>query len=102
MLAGMVVIALGAGYWFAANNPGGMQLHAPVAEGSAEPEVRNAFAFGASIGLLASCLIYSVVLFASMIRAGTRQQRPGTWCYLLAVIIALGFVASYLLDTQFV
>jgi len=65
------------------------------------PDRRNGFAFGASIGLLATCLAYSVVLLASMIRAGSQQRRPGTWCYLLAVLIALGFVASYVLDTQF-
>jgi len=71
----MAIIAMALGNWSQQLNPEGIAPHSTQLTESDDPlsaeasQPRNAFYFGASMGLLAGGLIYCVLAFALLIRA---------------------------------
>lgn len=103
MLLAMAAAAMLVGNWSASINPDGIAAH-PAAEGQApqtEIQPRDAFSFGASMGLLGMSLLYCCAAFALFIRAKSRQRTTSTFTYWIAGLAIAGFILSYLIDDYF-
>lgn len=62
---------------------------------------RNAFYFGASMGLLAMALIYATVVMGLLIRARSIGRKPDKFVFWLASLAGSGLLLSYLVDDYF-
>lgn len=105
----MLLVANGLGRWSASLNPDGIQPH-PVAASdvndaadsrAAQGQPRNAYTFGASLGLLGTSLLYCLLAFGLLIQKKSRALPANTFIYCVAGIAGLGFVFSYLVDDYF-
>lgn len=110
LLLGMCVISYAVGNWAQTLNPDGIQDVAATAasetgnDGLPNPATdvpRNAFSFGASIGLLATGLLYCLIAFGLLIRAKTKMQTAGVFTYCVAGMAVTAFVLSYVVDDYF-
>ncbi len=111
ILAGLVAImaltAYALGQWSVSLNPDGIIPHAPVTETGAvastdaSVEPRNAFTFGASMGLLGVGLLYGMLAAVFLLRARTRGLPASPFIYSIAGLAAAGFALSYLVDDYF-
>lgn len=119
----MILAAFGFGRWAESVNPDGIsaaELTVETTEGTAEgttdgatenlnqpptrtPTVdsRDAFKFGASIGLLAAALLYGTFAIALLIRAKSTNRSPEPLTYWIAGLAGLGLALSYLVDDFF-
>ena len=70
----MALAAIGIGQWSEGLYPDGIAAHAPAADASEQevPTQRNAFTFGASMGLLAVGLLYGLLTAGLLVHAKTR------------------------------
>lgn len=105
----MVIAANGLGRWSASLNPDGIQPHPiassevkdPADSGVRQSEPRNAYTFGAALGLLGTSLLYCLLAFGLLIRKKSQALPVNTFIYCVAGIAGLGFVFSYLVDDYF-
>ena len=124
----MILAAFGFGRWAESVNPDGIstaELTADTTEANAEvgteettdganenlnqpptnttPNVdsRDAFNFGASIGLLAAALLYGTFAIALLIRAKSTNRAPDPLTFWIAGLAGLGLALSYLVDDFF-
>jgi hypothetical protein len=103
LCAAMVGSAYLLGNWADQLNPEGIAPH-PAAEGNTEPvdtSTRDAFAFGVSMGLLGSALLYCCIAFGLFIQAKSQRKSVGVFVYWVAGLAGLGFALSYLIDDYF-
>lgn len=108
LAASMVAIAMMLGSWAEQLNPDGIAAH-PVASVELEPTSnavseeapRDAYSFGASMGLLAAGLLYCCIAFGLLIQARTKGKGANAFIYWVAGLAVLGFVLSYLVDDYF-
>ncbi len=119
LAAFMIFAAFGFGRWAESINPDGIsaaELSVDTAEETAEKptenlkrptsttptiESRDAFKFGASIGLLAAALLYGTFAIALLIRAKSTNRSPDQLTYWIAGLAGLGLALSYLVDDFF-
>ncbi len=103
LVALMALTAYSLGQWSVSLNPDGIVPHAPATETAADTSVepRNAFTFGASIGLLGVGLLYGMLAAVFLLRAKTRGLPAGPFIYSIAGLAAAGFALSYLVDDYF-
>lgn len=98
----MIFTAYALGNWAEQINPDGITPH-PTSEGEdaviAAP--RDAFSFGASMGLLASGLAYCCLAFGLLIRARSTGRGATAFTYSVAGLAVLGFILSYIVDDYF-
>jgi hypothetical protein len=107
LVALMTAVAVGLGRWSEQLNPAGIQsitesatdATTTIEAGAEEP--RNAFTFGASMGLLGSALLYCLIAAGLLLRARSLGRPPGRFAYFVAGLAAVGFVLSYLIDDYF-
>lgn len=95
----MALAANGMGRWSASLNPGGIQTHTETT--SVESTPRNAFTFGASLGLLGVSLLYCLIGVGLLIRKKSKGLPASKFIYYVAGIAGLGFALSYLVDDYF-
>ena len=104
----MALAANGLGRWSSSLNPDGIQPH-PVpgsevvdnTETTKKSTPRNAFTFGASLGLLGMSLLYCLIGAGLLIRKKSRGLPVSKFIYCVAGIAGLGFALSYLMDDYF-
>lgn len=99
----MAAVAYALGSWSEQINPDGIEPH-PVAEGEPlqEPvESRDAFYFGASMGLLACALAYCCLAFGLVINSKSKGHAISQFAYWVAGLAVSGFALSYLIDDYF-
>lgn len=99
LIAIMVLVAFLVGNWFSKINPEGLTLNSPLEENSGERV--SAFGFGASIGLLLSSLFYCVLAAGILISSKLKNKPAGKLPIAIAVLAALGFSLSYIVDGYF-
>jgi len=99
LLAIMILVAIYMGNWAVDKNPDGLKLHSP--SDKAVNESSSAFGFGASIGLLGTSLFYCLLAVGVLIANKIRKKPPGSMPLTIALIAALGFTASYIVDGYF-
>lgn len=105
----MALAANGLGRWSSSLNPDGIQAHpAPTTETAESTETttpestpRNAFTFGASLGLLGVSLLYCLIAAGLLIRKKSQGQAASKLIYCVAGIAGVGFALSYLVDDYF-
>jgi len=105
----MALAANALGRWSASLNPDGIQPHpepgtAPVENTELSTEhtsARNAFTFGASLGLLGVSLLYCVIAAGLLIRKKSKGLPASRFIYCVAGIAGVGFLLSYLVDDYF-
>ena len=115
----MILAAFGFGRWAESVNPDGIsaaELTVDTAEETAAETTesvnqpssttptlasRDAFKFGASIGLLAAALLYGTFAIALLIRAKSTNRSPDQLTYWIAGLAGLGLALSYLVDDFF-
>lgn len=95
----MVLVAIYMGNWAVEKNPDGLKLHSPT--GEEENEDSSAFGFGASFGLLGISLLYCLMAVGVLIAQKIRKIPAGTIPLTIAIIAAIGFTASYVVDGYF-
>lgn len=99
LVALMTFVAFYLGNWAVAENPDGLKLHSPTEKPPAEGS--SAFGFGASIGLLGTSLLYCLLAVAVLINSKIRKKPAGKLPIIVAVIAAVGFTTSYIVDGYF-
>ena len=99
LLALMILLAVYMGNWAVDKNPDGLVLHSPSEEVATEGS--SAFGFGASIGLLGTSLLYCLLAVGVLITSKIRNKPAGPMPLTIALIAALGFTASYIVDGYF-
>lgn len=99
LIAIMVLVAFLVGSWFAKMNPEGLTLNSPLEDNSGESV--SAFGFGASIGLLLSSLFYCVLAAGILISSKLKNKPAGSLPIAIAVLAAVGFSLSYVVDGYF-
>ena len=105
----MLAAAVGFGRWAESVNPEGITepvttANLPDTQTPSEPVVtnsRDAFTFGASIGLLAASLLYATFAIALLIRAKSKGWAPDQLTYWIAGLAGVGLALSYLVDDYF-
>lgn len=99
----MFAIAFALGQWSAGLNPDGIIPHAPSSEatGALSAEPRNAFTFGASMGLLATGMLYCMLAAVLLLKAKSRGFPVNKFIYSVAGLAVAGFALSYLIDDYF-
>ncbi|MDB4223552.1 hypothetical protein N9850_07240 [Granulosicoccus sp.] len=95
----MVLVAIYMGNWAVDKNPDGLKLHSPTDEKANEGS--SAFGFGASFGLLGTSLLYCLLAVGVFIAQKIRKLPTGTMPLTIAIIAAVGFTASYVVDGYF-
>ena len=95
----MILITIYMGNWAVEKNPDGLKLHSPTDEEANEGG--SAFGFGASFGLLGTSLLYCLLAVGVLITQKIRKLPTGTMPLTIAIIAALGFTASYVVDGYF-
>ena len=95
----MVVIATITGNWAVEQNPDGLKLHSP--SDKAANEARSAFGFGASFGLLGVSLLYCLLAAGTLLTNKLRRKTGSVLPVTIAIIAAIGFTASYVVDGYF-
>lgn len=95
----MIFIAIYMGNWAVDKNPDGLKLHSP--SDKAANESSSAFGFGASIGLLGTSLLYCLLAVGVLITSKIRKVSAGTMPLTIALVAAVGFTASYVVDGYF-
>ncbi|ASJ75356.1 hypothetical protein [Granulosicoccus antarcticus] len=115
LVALMMAIAIGLGQWSANLNPDGIIPHTPIAEvapsaesneaadvvESVPAEARSAFTFGASMGLLATGMLYCMLAAVLLLKAKSRGFPASKFIYSVAGLAVAGFALSYLIDDYF-
>jgi prepilin signal peptidase PulO-like enzyme (type II secretory pathway) len=99
LIAIMILVTIYMGNWAVDKNPDGLKLHSPTDE--EENEGSSAFGFGASFGLLGTSLLYCLLAVGVYITQKIRKIPPGTMPLAIAIIAAVGFTASYVVDGYF-
>jgi hypothetical protein len=105
----MALAANGLGRWSSSLNPDGIQPHplpssefVDITETTSQESIpRNAFTFGASLGLLGVSLLYCLVAAGLLIRRKSRGLPASNIIYCVAGIAGFGFALSYLVDDYF-
>ncbi len=80
-------------------NPDGLLLSAPSEDGSTEKI--SAFGFGAAIGLLLVSLFYCLLAAGLLLSSSLKKKPPGPLPLIVAIIAAVGFSLSYVVDGYF-
>lgn len=94
--------AFAIGSWAQSINPEGISpITDTVAAAGSSPQTRNAFMFGASIGLLGTGLLYCVIAMGLLIQAKSKGRSAGVTVYCVAGLALAGFVLSYVVDDYF-
>lgn len=106
----MLAAAFGLGRWAESINPDGINAHPVAADASSsvpandtlvdDPQ-RDAFYFGASMGLLATALLYGAFTMGLLIRAKSIGRKPDRFVFWLASLAGSGLLLSYLVDDYF-
>lgn len=99
LVTAMIAIAVYMGYWLVEKNPEGLKLHSPTGEEAKEGS--SAFGFGASIGLLATSLLYCLLAAGVLINSKIRNVSAGNLPLIVAIVAAVGFTSSYIVDGYF-
>jgi hypothetical protein len=99
LIAILIFVAIYMGNWAVDKNPDGLKLHSPTDE--AAKAGSSAFGFGASIGLLGTSLLYCLLAAGVLITSKIRNIPTGTMPLKIAIVAALGFTASYVVDGYF-
>lgn len=99
LIAAMIFVAIYIGNWAVDKNPDGLKLHSPSDE--AANTGSSAFGFGASIGLLGTALLYCLLAAGVLITNKIRKIPAGTMPLTIAIVAAVGFTASYVVDGYF-
>ncbi|MGQ7843525.1 hypothetical protein ACUNV4_03530 [Granulosicoccus sp. 3-233] len=125
----MAAIAFSLGRWAENLNPDGIIPHTPVVQDAASGDTtamdttggtasstaseagsdtsaesvtpRNAFTFGASMGLLAAGLLYCVIAAGLLLRQRARGLPANRFIIAVAGLAVTGFALSYLIDDYF-
>jgi hypothetical protein len=99
LIATMILVTIYMGNWAVDKNPDGLKLHSPSDEEANEGS--SAFGFGASLGLLGTSLLYCLLAVSVLIAQKIRKLPTGTMPLTIAIIAAVGFTASYVVDGYF-
>lgn len=98
----MMCAAYALGNWSEQINPDGITPHLATDDKDTVIEApRDAFSFGASMGLLASGLAYCCLAFGLLIQAKSKGRGATAFTFWVAALAVLGFVLSYLIDDYF-
>lgn len=97
----MLAAATTLGNWSATINPDGILPHQNEANGVQNAQPRDAYWFGASIGLLGTSLLYCCIAMGLLILARTKKKPVSQIAYWIAGLAASGFILSYLVDDYF-
>ena len=95
----MIAVAVYTGNWAVEQNPDGLKLHSPTEE--ATQASTSAFGFGASIGLLGISLLYCLLAVSVLINGKLRKTPGSNMPLIIAIVAAVGFSASYIVDGYF-
>ena len=102
LAAVMAAAALAMGNWSAQINPDGISENAvSTAESSQDNSPRDAFSFGASLGLLGTALFYCCIAMGLLIHTRTKGKAASAFIYWVAGLAIAGFALSYLVDDYF-
>jgi len=107
----MITAAIGLGRWSEQLNPDGIMPHPTSTESgvsastdsanSQEAAPRDAFSFGASMGLLGCALLYFCIAVGLIIQTKSQRRKIGTFTFSIAGLAGFSFVLSYLIDDLF-
>jgi len=98
----MAIAAFAMGNWSEQINPGGIiENTEPAQEQSQVSAPRDAFSFGASLGLLGTALLYCCIAMGLLIQAKTKGRPASVFIYSVAGLAVAGFALSYIVDDYF-